>query len=62
MREIGHGPQPLRGGFQLPEPVTDLVNHPLQGWQRQIRELFFADVFPDVFHGIRVLGCTLAAR
>ena len=52
MREIGHGTEPLRGCFQLPEPVTDLVNHLLQGWQRQIRQLFLTYVFPHVFHGI----------
>ena len=54
MREIGHRTEPVRGGFQVPEPLTDLVNHPLPGWQRQIRELFFADVFPNVFHGIEL--------
>jgi hypothetical protein len=53
MREKGHRTEPFRGRFQLPEPVTDLVNHVVERWKRQIRKLFFADFFPDMFHGIQ---------
>jgi hypothetical protein len=52
MREIGHGPQPLWVCFQFPEPCTDAVNHVIKRWKRQVGELFFADVFPDMFHRI----------
>src|SRR5260370_37539189 len=61
MREIGHGTEPLRGCFQVPEPVTDPLNHVIQRWKRQIGQRFFADLFPHVFHGTLVLGCRLVA-
>jgi len=54
MWEIGHGTEPFRGCFQLLESCADLINDVLQGWECQIRELFFAYFFPDMFHWIQL--------
>jgi hypothetical protein len=51
MREVGHRTETLRIGFQLIESVTDLVNDLLERGKREIRQVFFAQFFPEMFEG-----------
>src|SRR5438876_11451683 len=54
MREVGQRTETLRVGFQLIKPFTDLVDYLIKRGKSQIRELFFAQVFPHVFHRIEL--------
>src|SRR6266536_3387415 len=54
MREIGHRTEAFWIGFQLIEPVTDLVNHLIERGKSQIRQVFFAHFFPYVFDRIEL--------
>src|SRR6266699_157885 len=54
MREVGHRTETFRIGFQLIESVTYLVNHLIKRSKGQIRQMFFAHFFPDMFHWIQL--------
>ena len=60
MREGGERTQTLRVVFKLIESFTHVVNHVLKGGKGQIRELFFAQFFPHMFHGTLALDCRQA--
>ncbi len=54
MGEVGQRTETLRVGFQLVESITHLVNHLIKRGKSQIRKLFFAQLFPDMFHRIEL--------
>src|SRR6266571_8018058 len=54
MREVGHRTKAFRIGFQLIESVTYLVNDLIKRGKSQIRQVFFAHFFPDMFHRIEL--------
>ena len=54
MREVGQRTETLRVGFQLIQSFTHLVNHIIKRGKSEIRELFFAQFFPHMFHGIEL--------
>src|SRR5260221_11515191 len=54
MGEVGHRTEAFRIGFQLIESVTYLVNHLIERGKSEIRQVFFAHFFPDMFHGIQL--------
>src|SRR6266568_2200876 len=49
VRKVGHRTQLFGLGFQLGEFFAQFVNHLLQRGTSQIRELLFAQVFPQMF-------------
>jgi hypothetical protein len=49
MKEVGQRTETLRVGFQLVKSFTYLVNHVTKRGKSQIRKLFFAEFFPDMF-------------
>jgi hypothetical protein len=54
MREVGHRTEAFWIGFQLIKSVTDLVNDLIERGQREIRQVFFAHFFPDMFDRIKL--------
>ncbi len=54
MREVGERTETLRVSFKLVESFTHLVNYVIKGCKSQIRELFFAQFFPHMFHRIEL--------
>src|SRR5574342_849402 len=54
MRKVGHRTEPFGLRFQLCEPFAHLVNHLLQRGTSEIRQLLFAQVFPEMLHGIKL--------
>jgi hypothetical protein len=50
MREVGHRTETLRIGFELIESVTHLVNDLIERGKSEIRQVFFAQFFPHMFH------------
>src|SRR5207247_7644044 len=55
MREVGHRTETFRISFQLIESITYLLNHLIERSKGQIRQVFFAHFFPDMFHWIELL-------
>jgi hypothetical protein len=49
MREVGHRTEAFRIGFQLIKSVTYFVNHLIERSKSEIRQVFFAHFFPDMF-------------
>src|SRR5207247_3837024 len=54
MREVGHRTETFRISFQLIESITYLLNHLIERSKGQIRQVFFAHFFPDMFHRIEL--------
>src|SRR2546428_11101071 len=54
MGEVGQRTETLRVGFQLIESFSQLDNHLIKRRKSQMRELFFAQLFPDMFHRIEL--------
>ncbi len=52
MGEGGHRTEAFGIGFELIESITDLVNDLIEGCKGQIRQLFFAQLFPHMFYWI----------
>src|SRR6266699_6330604 len=50
--EGGHRTEAFGIGFELIESITDLVNDLIEGCKGQIRQLFFAQLFPHMFYWI----------
>src|SRR5216683_1978729 len=54
MGEVGHRTETFRIGFELIESVTHLVNDLIERGKSPIRQVFFAQFFPHMFHGIKL--------